>query len=110
MGAGQATVTAAFAASPPHGQIARVYYLGEDGRVEDMHATFDNGTLSFSTTHFSRFAVVFEPKLSRSATLGILLGGFAFAGLVFALVYLLLVRKSVQRAKQSATIPPPEEQ
>ena len=47
------------AAHVPTGKTAKVYYVDGD-RTVDMNAVFANGKMTFSTSHFSKYAVVFE--------------------------------------------------
>ena len=58
-GNGIATVSFAFDQTPSEGQVAKLYYIDGENKV-DMNATFTDGRVTFSTGHFSKFAVFFE--------------------------------------------------
>ena len=48
-----------FATAVPNGKVAKVYYVNGNEKT-DMNAVFTDGKVTFDTTHFSAFAVVFE--------------------------------------------------
>ena len=45
-----------------------VYYQADDGTLTDMHATFENGYVSFTTNHFSRYIITTEKLADDSET------------------------------------------
>lgn len=63
----KATITYAFDKAVPSGKVAKVYYVNGDNR-EDMKGTFGDGKVSFDTTHFSTYIVVFENETSAEPT------------------------------------------
>lgn len=60
-GEGKAIVSYAFAETIPADKVTKVYYVNGESR-EDMNATFADGKVSFETTHFSTYIVVYEDK------------------------------------------------
>ena len=73
---GRATVTMDFDKTVPAGKIAKVYCVTNNN--EDMDAVFAEGKVTFSTNHFSVFAVVFEDVPSPGSSGGDK-GGFPIA-------------------------------
>ena len=59
---GKATVSVPFTKEVPVGKVAKVYYVADNGAKTDMNATFTDGKVSFTTDHFSTYAVMFEDK------------------------------------------------
>ena len=57
---GEATVSIPFAKEVPAGKTVKVYYIDNQGNRTDMNATFENGKITFTTNHFSTYAVMFE--------------------------------------------------
>lgn len=45
-----------------------VYYQADDGTLTDMHATFENGYVSFSTNHFSTYILSDEKLVEDDVT------------------------------------------
>ncbi len=56
---GSAKVSIPFDKSVPKGKVAKVYYIN-GGQRADMDATFTDGVATFTTNHFSTYAIVFE--------------------------------------------------
>ena len=101
LGKGTATISIPFVYATSKNEILKVYYVSDEGEMVDMQATVEGGVLTFSTNHFSRFFVVKEVKLTKSAVTGIVLGSL-FAGLTVMVGVLLVVRnKTLRAAKES---------
>ena len=69
---GMVTVSVAYEIS--EGEIAdsiTVHYVGDDGSMEAQPTTYSNGTVTFTTTHFSYYTIQseFEPSDSEDNTL-----------------------------------------
>ncbi|MBO4572457.1 MAG: Ig-like domain-containing protein [Clostridia bacterium] len=64
---GEATVSIPFEKEVPAGKVAKVYYIADDGTMTDMNATFENGKVTFTTNHFSTYAVIFEEEHEESS-------------------------------------------
>ena len=94
---GTATVTTAFDNQAPKGKKAVVYYVDEKGKKTDMKAAFKDGTVTFTTGHFSTYAV--EYVLSGGTIAGIVVGSVAGAAVIGFCVYFFLFRK---KSKKSA--------
>ena len=58
---GKATISVPFNTAVPEGKVAKVYYVNGNDKT-DMNALFADGRVTFETTHFSTFAVVFEDE------------------------------------------------
>ena len=58
---GKATISVPFNTALPEGKVAKVYYVNGNDKT-DMNAVFADGKVTFETTHFSTFAVVFEDE------------------------------------------------
>ncbi len=86
---GKATLTIPFETEVPEGKVAKVYYIDKDGNRTDMNATFENGVITFETTHFSTYAVVFEDAQQSNASLiiAIILISVAVLGIAGFAVY-----------------------
>ena len=65
---GEATVSIPFESEAPEGKVAKVYYIADDGTRTDMNATFENGMVTFTTNHFSNYAVIFEDVQNYTVT------------------------------------------
>jgi len=57
---GTVSIELPFTTAVPEGKVAKVYYVDAQGNKTDMNAIFANGSVSFNTNHFSKFAIVFE--------------------------------------------------
>ena len=92
---GKATLTFDFAKTAPKGMIGKVYHVDADGNRTDMKAKFANGKVSFETTHFSDYIVVFEkaPGLSGGAIAGIVIACVVVAAGIAVGVFFLLKKK-----------------
>lgn len=98
---GKATVVVPFNKAVPEGKVAKVYYIDDNGNRTDMNATFADGKATFTTNHFSTYAVFFEDivstpaksGLSGGAIAGIVIGSVVFAAAVCVLVIFLLKKK-----------------
>ena len=60
---GFAKVTTVFEKTAPDGKTAKLYYIDNAGHMTDMHADFEDNKVSFVTSHFSTFAVIFDDEL-----------------------------------------------
>ena len=114
---GKATVTLPFDLAVPDGKVAKVYYVDQDGKKEDMKAVFANGKATFTTSHFSTYAIVFEnvvatthsepsekSGLSGGAIAGIVIGAIVFAaGVAICLMFLFKKKKSAARSTESGS-------
>ena len=95
---GSATVSVPFEREIPKGKVPKVYYIDDDGNRTDMNATYADGIITFSTNHFSTYAVVFEDEavikdgLSGGAIAGIVVGCF-FGLLILVFIVLFLLYK-----------------
>lgn len=96
---GFATITTQFNKEVPAGKLAKVYFINGNTK-EDMKATFENDTVTFKTSHFSTFAVVFENVeqpakggLTGGAIAGIVIGVLAGVALIGAGVFFFLKKK-----------------
>ena len=92
---GKATLTFDFDKQAPKGMIGKVYYVDADGNKTDMKATFANGKVTFETTHFSDYIVVFEkaPGLSGGAIAGIVIACVVVAAGIAVGIFFLLKKK-----------------
>lgn len=89
---GKAKVAVPFTTAVPDGKELKVYYIDGNNRTE-MDATYENGQVTFTTNHFSTYAIVFEDASSPSE------GGFptwiiaVIAVVVIALVAIVVLMK-----------------
>ena len=94
---GAATVSFDYNEATPDGKVAKLYYINDNGEKVDMNATFANGKVTFTTTHFSTFAVFYDSLpstgLSAGAIVGIVLGSVALVALAGFCVYYFFFRK-----------------
>ena len=107
---GSATVCVPFEKEVPPSKIAKVYYVDDDGNKTDMNAVFADGKVTFTTNHFSTYAVIFEdvintvsPEksgLSGGAIAGIIVGSVVGAALI-AFGIVLLIRKKRSPKKET---------
>jgi len=88
---GKAVITASFENKAPGGKKAVVYYVDENGKKTDMNAVFENGTLSFETTHFSTYVV--EYVLTGGSIAGIVIGCVVGVAAIAVAVFFLLKKK-----------------
>ena len=85
---GEATVSTAYDKKVPFGKTVKVYYIDENGGKTDMKASLKKGVLTFSTNHFSSYAVV--QVASVGVIVGVVAGGVAvLAGIAFLVIFLL---------------------
>lgn len=93
---GTAKVTFAFDKAVPNGMTAKLYHIDGETRNE-VEATFENGTVIFSTNHFSKYAVVFEKVPTKGlpavGIVFIILGSLILVGLVGFVVYWFIIKK-----------------
>lgn len=56
---GESEAVVSYNCSVPNGTTVRVYYIDKDGNVTDEYfdAIYEGGTLTFPTSHFSKFAI-----------------------------------------------------
>lgn len=69
LGGGMASVTVPF--TPEEGKKREdytVYYLSDDGKLEKMKTVVAEDGLTFLTTHFSDYAVMYQPKAEAKNT------------------------------------------
>jgi LPXTG-motif cell wall-anchored protein len=94
---GASTVSFDYNEGSPDGKVAKLYYINDNGEKVDMNATFANGKVTFTTTHFSTFAVFYDSLpstgLSAGAIVGIVLGSVALVALAGFCVYYFFFRK-----------------
>ena len=104
--AGTATVEVPFDTLVPSGKVAKVYYVDAQGNKTDMNATFANGKAIFTTTHFSKYAIVFEDEavspannggLSAGAIIGIIAGVLVLAGGAFCAYWFIFRKKKIAK-------------
>ncbi|MBR5987127.1 MAG: hypothetical protein IK037_01030, partial [Clostridia bacterium] len=81
---GLATVTTSFNNDAPLGKRAVVYYVDENGKKTDMKAIFKDGTVTFTTGHFSTYTVEYVWKT------GALVANIVASIVAFALIVLLI--------------------
>ena len=62
---GKVTVSMPFNMPIPDDKTPKVYYI-HDGKRTDMKGTFENGMVTFTTNHFSTYAIVFEDPLEHN--------------------------------------------
>ena len=90
---GTATITAEFENKAPAGKVAKVYYVDENGKLINMNGVFENGKVTFTTSHFSTYIVKYE--LSGGTIAGIIIACTVFAVLVvFAIAWFVLMKKN----------------
>ena len=103
---GTATISTEFGETVPEGKVAKVYYIDDEVNKTDMNATFADGKVTFTTTHFSTYAVVFEdaPVVSGGLSAGAI-AGIVIGSVVLAIAIACVVVISVKKKKQSAVAP-----
>ena len=101
LGNGTATVRLPLDYTEKKNQVLKVYYVSDEGEMVDMNATYADGTLSFETNHFSRYVVLSEAKLSKSAVTGIVLGSIA-GGLALLISVMVVIRKKMVKASKAS--------
>ena len=89
---GKATITTAFENKAPSGKKAVVYYVDENGKKTNMKGTFKDGTLTFTTGHFSTYVV--EYVLNGGAIAGIVIACVVVAALIVLLILFLLKKRN----------------
>lgn len=57
---GEAQISAAYEAEDLENRVVKTVYLAEDGKTEDMKTVYEDGVVTFTTTHFSDYAVYTE--------------------------------------------------
>ncbi len=81
----------------PEGQSVKVYYINENGAKVDVNATYENGKITFTTTHFSTYAVFLEAApqggLPAGAIVAIIIGSITLLAVAGFCVYYFLLRK-----------------
>lgn len=93
---GEATISTAYDKTIPFWQKGVVYYVDENGKKTDMKADFHNGTVTFTTGHFSTYIV--EYKLADTVLSAIIIASAAVAsGLIALIVISVLRRKKKQK-------------
>jgi hypothetical protein len=101
---GTATLTFDFDKQIPAGKEAKVYFVDGDRR-EDMHGVFANGKITFTTSHFSTYEVVYEdiqnavdPVKSdddkEGLPLGLIIGGGVAVLALIAVVVFVIRRRA----------------
>ena len=99
---GTATLTFDFDKVIPAGKEAKVYFVDGDRR-EDMHGVFANGRMTFTTSHFSTYEVVFEDITDNGRSdddgkgglpLGLIIGGGVAVLALIAIVVILIRRRA----------------
>ena len=90
---GKATITTDFEDNAPGGKKAVLYYVAEDGTKTEIEATFADGKLTFTTTHFSTYIV--EYKLTGGSIAGIVIACVVgVAGIAVGVFFFLKKRKA----------------
>ena len=92
---GKATITATFEDNSPAGQKAVLYYVAEDGSRERVDATFEDGKLTFTTTHFSTYVVGYV--LTGGSIAGIVIASVVFVGVAGFLIFWFVIKKKTFR-------------
>lgn len=96
---GSATVSVPFEREIPEGKVPKVYYIDDEGNRTDMNAVYADGIITFTTNHFSTYAVVFEDEasivngLSAGAIAGIVVGAVVLLIAIAAGIVLLKKKK-----------------
>ena len=98
---GKATVTADFENKAPTGKVAKVYYVGENGKLTNMHATFKDGKVSFNTNHFSTYIIKYEISLTMVAI--IIAACIGFIAIVALIIVLAVLRKKRNKKNKTKT-------
>ena len=93
---GSATVTVPFVNNAPGGKVAKVFYVDENGKKVNMNGTFENDTVTFTTTHFSTYVV--EYVLSTGVIAGIIVAAVAVVAIVIVLVIVMKKKKAPKAA------------
>ena len=98
---GKATITTKFENKAPGGKKAVVYYVDENGKKTDMNATFENGEVTFETTHFSTYVV--EYVLTGGSIAGIVIACVvAAAGIAVGVFFFLKKKKGAKKDEAAA--------
>ncbi|MBP5610692.1 MAG: hypothetical protein J6X72_05085 [Clostridia bacterium] len=96
---GKATVSIPFAQEVPAGKVAKVYYIADEGTRTDMNAVFADGKTTFTTNHFSTYAIVLEDApatgLSAGAIAGIVIGSVVLLLIIACAVLFILNKKGI---------------
>ena len=92
---GKATVSTAYEKKVAFGKTVKVYYIDENGNKTDMKASLKNGVLTFSTNHFSSYAVV--QVVSVGLFVGIGVGALVVLAGIAVLVIFLLKKKNAKK-------------
>ncbi len=81
----------------PEGQNVNVYYINENGAKVDVNATYENGKITFTTNHFSTYALFLEAApqggLPAGAIVAIIIGSITLLAVAGFCVYYFLLRK-----------------
>lgn len=56
-----------------NGELSRIYYLNENGKIQDMNAQYSDGYLYFNTNHFSTYLIT-DMELVTDDTDDVMLG------------------------------------
>ena len=96
---GSATITVPFVNNAPGGKVAKVFYVDENGKKVNMNGTFENDTVTFTTTHFSTYVV--DYVLSTGVIVGIVV---AIVAVIAAVVVVLIVLKKKKAAPATAAV------
>ena len=63
---GKATVSVPFTDSVPKGQVLKVYFIDGAEKTEMTDATYQDGRVTFTTNHFSTYAIMYDGEAKES--------------------------------------------
>ena len=90
---GKATISVPFTDTVPNGQVLKVYFINGADKTEMTDATYQDGRVTFTTDHFSTYAIIYdgEPVPSDDIEKDMLL--IALIVVILGLGALILVKK-----------------
>ena len=57
---GKATISVPFTDTVPNGQVLKVYFINGADKTEMTDATYQDGRVTFTTDHFSTYAIIYD--------------------------------------------------
>ena len=97
---GKATISTSFDNKAPSGKKAVLYYVNANGeKTEVTNAKFENGKVTFTTSHFSDYIVVYE--FTAGAIVGIVVGCVVAAGGIAVGVFFFLKKRKAAKASST---------
>ena len=63
---GKAVISVPFTYTVPKGQVLKVYFINGTERTEMTDATYQDGRVTFTTSHFSTYAIMYDGEPTRS--------------------------------------------